>query len=371
MANHLLIAGTGRAGTSLLVRYLTELGLSTNLTGRKEDTAWNEDANAGLENLILHGANSPYVVKSPWLYEFIDQVLARKDLTIDGVIVPIRNLAEVVSSRLILEMQNIHRRANYMAGEEKTWSSWGSAPGGAVFSLNPLDQARLIAEGFHFLLEKLVASDIPIYFLSFPRFTKDPEHLYNALKGCLPRNITAEQAFEAHRRVVNLDMVRTGDELSVVEPARDCSQPAHAYPSLHQLDNIALRREIINVRKQLRDSASKTKLIGSQLEEARSEIDDLRKEISKRQEENVRLDLNAAALIQTIEALSRENQLNLENALQQKNENTLLWAKLSALEDAIAAITSSLAWRITGPMRVVVGAVRQRRQGPDRSKDTR
>jgi hypothetical protein len=44
---HLLIAGTGRAGTSFLVRYLTELGLDSRLRRYGENAGWDENANAG------------------------------------------------------------------------------------------------------------------------------------------------------------------------------------------------------------------------------------------------------------------------------------------------------------------------------------
>jgi hypothetical protein len=63
---HLIIAGTGRAGTSFLVRYLTELGLDTTLARNGERAGWDAEANAGLENLLVWGEKLPYVVKSPW-----------------------------------------------------------------------------------------------------------------------------------------------------------------------------------------------------------------------------------------------------------------------------------------------------------------
>jgi hypothetical protein len=72
---HLVIAGTGRAGTSFLVRYLTELGLDTTLTRKGDAAGWDADANAGLENLLVSGNNLPYVVKSPWIGEYIEQIL--------------------------------------------------------------------------------------------------------------------------------------------------------------------------------------------------------------------------------------------------------------------------------------------------------
>ena len=75
--NHLFIAGTGRAGTSFLVQYLHALGLDTHLS-RHADPSWSQSANAGLEDLPLTSGKDdlPYVVKSPWLGEIIDQVLS-------------------------------------------------------------------------------------------------------------------------------------------------------------------------------------------------------------------------------------------------------------------------------------------------------
>ena len=45
---HLAIAGTGRAGTSFLVRYLTELGLDTHLARHGEDGSWDEVPQCGI-----------------------------------------------------------------------------------------------------------------------------------------------------------------------------------------------------------------------------------------------------------------------------------------------------------------------------------
>ena len=83
---HLIIAGTGRAGTSFLVRYLTELGLDTTLARNGDRASWDADANAGLENQLVCGANLPYVVKSPWIGEYVDQILNERQLKIDAFI---------------------------------------------------------------------------------------------------------------------------------------------------------------------------------------------------------------------------------------------------------------------------------------------
>jgi hypothetical protein len=70
---HLVIAGTGRAGTSFLVRYLTELGLDTTLARNGDRAGWDSEANAGLESLLVSGNDLPYVVKSPWIGEYVEQ----------------------------------------------------------------------------------------------------------------------------------------------------------------------------------------------------------------------------------------------------------------------------------------------------------
>ncbi len=97
---HLYIAGTGRAGTTFLVRYLTELGLDTTLS-RNPAAEEDDNANAGLEEPphILDHPSLPYVVKSPWLYLVIDELLERGNFNADAVIIPVRDLGDAAASR--------------------------------------------------------------------------------------------------------------------------------------------------------------------------------------------------------------------------------------------------------------------------------
>jgi hypothetical protein len=57
-AGHLFIAGTGRTGTSFLVRYLSELGLDTHIS-RHGCAHWDSNANAGLEDAPLANEAPP------------------------------------------------------------------------------------------------------------------------------------------------------------------------------------------------------------------------------------------------------------------------------------------------------------------------
>ena len=233
----MLIAGTGRAGTSFLVRYLSALGLETEIE-RSGQSRWDETANAGLETvpLLAPGADLPYVIKTPWIAEFADHILKQDSVAIDALIIPVRDLTEAAASRIILERRAIHESAPWMAELDSTHETWGSTPGGLVFSLNPLDQARILAIDFHRLIQRFVDADIPIVFLAFPRLIYDGDYLFSRLRPHLPATVTAEQASAAHRALADPAKVRVESEVKVSASAHD------------ELDEIALRRELQRLR---------------------------------------------------------------------------------------------------------------------------
>lgn len=211
MSSHLFIAGTGRAGTSFLVRLLTELGLETRLQ-RGGEAGWSAEAQAGLEDLPLPGLEAalPHVVKSPWLSEVIEDVLADPRIRVEGVIIPIRRLEEAAASRVTLERQAIHRKAPWMAMLPRAWTSWGDTPGGMVHSLAVLDQARVLAVGLHRLLEALVRADVPLVLLDFPRLATDAGYVAGKLAGVL--GVAPAAIAAAHARVARPDLVRVEGE---------------------------------------------------------------------------------------------------------------------------------------------------------------
>ncbi len=252
---HLIVAGTGRAGTSFLVRYLTELGLDTIVARNGDRAGWDAEANAGLENLLIAGANLPYVVKSPWISEYVDQILNEKQFKIDAFIVPVRDLVEAATSRVVLERRAIHQHNPWMAGQlERAWETYGHTAGGLVYSLNPLDQARLLAVQFHQLVLKASEAGIPLVFPVFPRIATDWDYLHKCLRPILPK-ITEDAARSAHARTADVAKVRVTSELFNDPPGnvthRREPKPGPQYPSPTEVDNIALRREIGRLRQQL------------------------------------------------------------------------------------------------------------------------
>jgi hypothetical protein len=250
--HHLLIAGTGRAGTSFLVRFLHELRFDTHISRRADKAFWDENAKAGYEDHVLWKSDElPYVVKFPWLFQAIDSVLAEPSVHIDGVIIPVRNLRDAAASRIVLELRNRYAHAPQLLEEPGVWDHWAAAPGGVIYSLDPLDVERALARGLHHLIERLATAEVPIHMLAFPRMIDDPGHLLRGLRGVLPARCTDDQILAAHARVADPGKVRVGRETA------DQGAPELDDSELEDLDRLALRREVQRLRDELATSREK------------------------------------------------------------------------------------------------------------------
>lgn len=247
--HHLLIGGTGRAGTSFLVRYLTELGLDSTLSNRRPGAFWDEDANAGLEEVaVANRATWPYVVKTPALHQFLDQILADDAIRIDAVVVPLRPLRDVAASRVILELRKINAANPWLEGNDPPRTDWSYTPGGCFMSLDPTDQARLMAVGFYNLVERLVDADIPVVLLTFPRLAEDPGYLFAKLAPYMP-GVSAAAAHAVHARLADSAKIRVGGELQAIEAGRAAAKDRPA--DLAALNTVSLHREIARLRDEL------------------------------------------------------------------------------------------------------------------------
>ena len=251
MKHHLMIAGTGRAGTSFLVQYLHGCGLETHISHHPE-VQLSEHANSGLEDVPVGEGDLPYVLKTPWLFNFVDKVLNRDDIVIDAVVLPMRDIVEVASSRGMLEM-----RARYgdtsIPDECTQWETWGATPGGVVYSLNPIDQARILALGFHQVVHAFVKRGVPIIFLDFPRLIDDEEYLYESLKPVLGDTVDRSAALEVHRALADRSLVRVGSEMNPDSPQSPSQEAPISFPPMKLLDRAALLRELKSARRKLKE----------------------------------------------------------------------------------------------------------------------
>lgn len=165
--HHLIISGTGRAGTTFLIQLLTQLGLDTGYTDLVTDMYQNCDA--GMER-DLRQPDAPYVVKSPWMCEYLADLLRTGRVVIDHAVVPVRDLYSAAESR-----RSVTAR-----------SAPGEIAGGLWDTANPTDQETVLTRKFYDLMQTIAEHDIPVTLLAFPRTVKDPEYLYAKLATILP-----------------------------------------------------------------------------------------------------------------------------------------------------------------------------------------
>ncbi len=175
----IVIAGTGRAGTTLLVQVLTDLGLDTGFTSAATgDTR----TRGGLEKDITR-PDAPWIVKGPALSSQLGALIDAGTVAVEHVIVPIRELDVAAASRV--------RNTRYGTNLK--------TPGGLFGTPRATKQRDVLARFEYELFFSIARLDLPHTLLHFPRFAKDWEYTYTKLSFLDP-SIPAEQWQEAIER---------------------------------------------------------------------------------------------------------------------------------------------------------------------------
>jgi hypothetical protein len=185
-APKVLITGSGRAGTTLLVQVLTDLGLDT---GVAPDTAIDERANAGLE-LPVDDPAGPRIVKSPTIIPRLGRLLDAGTLTLEHVIVPIRDLDVAAASRI---------RLTKYGTDLHTW-------GGLMGTRRADKQREALALLEYELFLTMARHEVPHTFLVFPRFTHDWEYTHRQLSFLDP-SISPDRWRDALARLVRPTLI--------------------------------------------------------------------------------------------------------------------------------------------------------------------
>jgi hypothetical protein len=197
---HLLIAGTGRAGTTLLVQLLSRLGFDTNVDANSLD----EVARAGLE-WSLTDEDPPYVVKNPKastrLRGWIESGSIDPD-QLDMVVIPVRDLSQAARSRARVSLAR------------KRVGAPGGLDGVRWARFQDLELGRQLSE----LMLTLAEYEVPQLLLAYPKFARDPAYCYRRLRPLL-RDLTLEEFETAWRDVVRPELIHdyTGTETSRIE----------------------------------------------------------------------------------------------------------------------------------------------------------
>src|SRR5215510_386942 len=152
MRSHLVITGTGRAGTTFLIHLLTCLGLDTGYDAGTIELPLL--SRAGLE-LDIRAPTAPYIIKNPHICDLAEEILASDDIRLEHAIIPVRNFDAAAASRAHVQKLT-------------TGSADGKTVHGGLWATDRADeQVNVLRRKFTSLIETLVRYDVPMTFLSY------------------------------------------------------------------------------------------------------------------------------------------------------------------------------------------------------------
>jgi len=197
----ILIAGTGRSGTTFLIEELTALGAPTGFTDAHIKNIQMSHAHAGLESMPPMGRDGALkcslqrrIFKSPFLTLNYKQWIHASN--IEAVIIPIREAHSAAHSR---EVEN-NFTANAAEGA-------GSFFAGAH---TEAEQLQTNTQMVYDLIYALAEADIRTIFLAYPRHVQDASYSFSQLRDVLdPLNITKAKFVAKHKATFHADFVHS------------------------------------------------------------------------------------------------------------------------------------------------------------------
>lgn len=180
---HIVITGTGRAGTTFLMELLTHLGLDTGFDEAQLKRYKDPIGRAGLEYNIGLLDNCPYIVKHPSFCDYADEIIARDDIVIEHIFIPIRDLYAAAESRRLVAKNNIQEasfldKIKFLLGKSKAFT-------GGLLKTNSLrsnSQEAVLLKMIYKLMLAVSNSSIDITLINYPRSTQDAAYLFDKLQ---------------------------------------------------------------------------------------------------------------------------------------------------------------------------------------------
>lgn len=160
MNKKILVTGTGRSGTTFLMRLFTYLNMKTGIKIKEIDKSIDPSCNSGIE---LGYTDKIDIVKNIAATRGLDFFC--KEFDIEYVIVPIRDYEEAAKSREFFKN-----------------SSGGLLWGATDYKSQMTEYYKSIA----ILVKDIVKHDLKTTFLDFEKMTKNKEYLYKKLEHILP-----------------------------------------------------------------------------------------------------------------------------------------------------------------------------------------
>jgi hypothetical protein len=207
---HVIITGTGRAGTTFLVELLTHLGLDTGYTLERMRAKIHGLARAGLEYDIRRD-DCPYIVKAPGFCDYAEEVIRRGDIVIEHVFVPMRDLYSAAESRRFVENSTLSGASflQRLALADTQQELIGGLVG--TTSTEPGKQEEILLRRIYALLLAMSEAMVPLTVMHFPKIVTDCPYLYAKLKPVL-RDITYESFAAAFAKTARPELVHSFNE---------------------------------------------------------------------------------------------------------------------------------------------------------------
>jgi hypothetical protein len=239
-----------------------------------------------LEHRLDSDQRLPYVIKDPWLFAYFRDI-DLSAVSIDALILPMRDLMAAAESRVYQERIALNERSPRDADAQVI----GATPGGVLYSLDVVDQARILGVGFHNVLNWAVVNELRLFLLSFPRMVEDCDYLLQVLWPWLGEHCEIDVAREAFADVATADAVRidrglvTRSNAAILargEPDRDGIVRAAMAERIRELDDATalLERRAADAERE-RDAAAATVAVQEQeLQALRTRADRLAGELA-------------------------------------------------------------------------------------------
>ena len=164
----ILITGTGRCGTTFLIKLFTFLDFDTGYDRNNYNEFIFSNCNSGMEKEYT---DNYYVIKNPIFITNIEEIVKNTSIIIKNVIIPIRDLQMSAKSRV----------------------SHGFATGGLWNAQDELSQIEFYKNILTNYICISTKYDINTIFIDFDKMINDKTYLFNKLKNILDeKNIDLE-----------------------------------------------------------------------------------------------------------------------------------------------------------------------------------
>ena len=165
----IFITGTGRCGTTFLIKIFTFLKYKTLFTKDNYKEYIYENCNSGMETRYNSKA---YIIKNPKIIEDIGNIVLDKSVRIKTVIIPVRDYTQSAKSRV--------KHKNNCGG---LWN--------AKDEKSQIEYYNKIMANYIYYMTKY---EIKTIFLDFDKMISDKKYLFDKLKNILnEKQITFEQ----------------------------------------------------------------------------------------------------------------------------------------------------------------------------------